>query len=121
MGMLNWFRPRWKHSDSDIRRAAITEIEDPQILVQMIVADAEWFVRHEALARLRALKPAQTHYHRLMRESGDEEIRRKVVKVMTSEAELERVAEEDRYQYIRDAAKHRLEELHSGIWNDLGE
>lgn len=115
--MLNWFRPRWKHSDPDERRDALEEISDPAILVEMIVSDGEWFVRHEAFAKLRDSDPDQSHYHRLMREAEDEEVRRKVVKVMTDEAELQRVAEQDQYQYIRDAAEHRLEELRTGIWN----
>lgn len=115
--MLNRFRPRWKHSDPDKRREALEEISDPAILVEMIVSDGEWFVRHEAFAKLRDFDPDQSHYHRLMRESGDEEIRRKAVKVMTDEAELQRVAEQDQYKYIRDAAEHRLQELRTGIWN----
>lgn len=115
--MLNWFRPRWKHSNPDKRRDALAEISDPAILVEVIVSDGEWFVRHEAFSKLRDFNPDQSHYHRLMREAEDEEIRRKVVKVMTDETELQRVAERDQYQYIRDAAEHRLEELRSGIWD----
>ena len=121
MGLLNRFRPRWRHSDSDVRFESISEIDDPAILAEMIVSDAEWFVRHEAFAALRALKPDQTHYNRLMRESEDEEIRRKTVKVMTDESEVERVSKEDKYRYIRDAAEHRLQELRTGLWDHLAE
>ena len=84
----------------------------------MIIRDSEWFVRHDAFGALRALDPAQEHYHRLMRDSGDEEIRRKAVKVMTTESEIERVSKEDEYQYVRDAASHRLDELRTGLWDD---
>ncbi len=119
MSLLNWFRPRWKHSNPDVRRDSISEIEDPAILVDIIVGDGEWFIRHEALATLRAMQPDDTHYQRLMQQSSDEEIRRKVVKVMTDEIELERVAREDKYLYIRDAAEHRLEEIRTGLWEHL--
>lgn len=119
MSLLNWFRPRWKHSNADVRRDCIAEIENPAILVDIIVGDSEWFVRHEALTALRAMRPEDAHYRRLMRQSGDEEIRRKVVKVMTDEAELERVANADTYRYIRDAAEHRLDELRTGLWEHL--
>ena len=117
--MLNWFRPKWKHSNPDVRKASLDEIKDPGVLVGIIIGDSEWFIRHDAMAVLRAMQPDESHYHRLMRESGDEEIRRKVVKVMTDEAELRRVAENDKYRYIRDAAEHRLNELRTGMWNDL--
>ena len=71
------------------------------------------------MAALRGLQPEQSHYHLLMRKSGDEEIRRKAVKVMTDEGELQRVAENDKYRYIRDAAEHRLDELRTRIWDDV--
>ncbi len=118
MGVLDALRPKWKNSDADVRQHAIAEITDPSILVEMIKRDSEWFVRHDAFAALRALQPDQEHYHRLMRESDDEEVRRKVVKVMTNEAEIERISKEDTYQYVRDAAEHRLDELRTGLWDD---
>ena len=76
MGLLNLFRPKWKHSDADVRIEAIGGISDARTLADIVVADSEWFVRHEAFAKLRSLEPDQGHYARLMRESNDEEIRR---------------------------------------------
>ncbi len=119
MGLLDLLRPQWKHSNADVRMEAVSGMTDPTTLANVIVRDSEWFVRHEALAVLRALDPDQSHYARLLRESGDEEIRRKVVKVMTDEPELERVASEDHYQYVRDAAEHRLDEIRTGLWDKL--
>ncbi len=119
MGLLNLFRPKWRHSNPDVRKQAISEIRDPHLLVDIIVSDGEWFVRHEAFSALRELGPDDASYGRLVRESGDEEIRRKAVKQMTDESELERVAREDQYRYIRDAAEHRLGEVRTGVWKDL--
>ena len=121
MGLLNLFRPKWRHSNADVRIEAIASISDPQVLVDVIVADGEWFVRHEGFAKLRSLDPDQAHYARLMRESNDEEIRRKAVKIMTDVSELERVAKEDQYLYVRDAAEHRLDEIRTGIWDKLAQ
>lgn len=121
MGLLDRFRPQWRHSDPDVRRDSIAGITDPAILVEIIIKDSEWFVRHEAFAALRALHPEDFHYRRLMRHSGDEEIRRKAVKVMTDESEIERVAKEDKYLYVRDAATHRLQEIRTGLWEHLPE
>lgn len=119
MGLLNLFRPKWRHSSADVRRDALSGITDAEVLVDIIVGDGEWFVRHEAFAALRDLGADETSYRRLVRESGDEEIRRKAVKVMTDVPELERVAREDQYLYIREAAEHRLDEIRTGIWNNL--
>ena len=119
MGLMNLFHPRWKHSNADIRREAISTITDPVVLTEIVIGDGDWFVRHEAFSALRDMQPEQSHFRRVVRESSDEEIRRKVVKIMTDEPELERVASEDSYLYIRDAAKHRLEELRTGLWGDL--
>lgn len=119
MGLMDSFRPKWRNSDPDVRLASIAGIEDAGTLVDVIIRDPEWFVRHEALAALRAMSPDESHFARLMRESGDEEIRRKVVKVMSDESELSRAAREDQYRYVRDAAEHRLREIQTGVWGRL--
>ena len=116
--MLNAIRPKWKHSDADVRIAAAKELDDPEILCKIISKDAEWFVRHNALIRLRELSPDQKWYVQLMREAKDEEIRRKVVKVMTEESDIEWVAKNDKYRYVRDAAEHRLDELRRNLYDE---
>lgn len=118
MGLLDAIRPDWKNSDADVRIAAAKELDDPEILTKMIVKDAEWFVRHNAFARLRALKPDAQWYRKVAEHSGDEEIRRKVVKVMSDESDLEWVAKNDKYRYVRDAAEHRLDELRKNLYGE---
>ena len=118
MGLLDAIRPDWKHSDADVRIAAAKELSDPEILVKMIIKDSEWFVRHNAFARLRALKPDSKWYRLVAEQSGDEEIRRKVVKVMANEADLEWVAKNDKYLYVRDAAEHRLDEIRQNVYGE---
>ena len=118
MGLLDALRPKWKSSDADVRLAAAKELEDPEILTAVIIEDPEWFVRHNALIRLRELKPDQKWYAKIMRVSKDEEIRRKVVKVMTETADIEWVVQHDEYRYVRDAAEHRLNEIKNGVWQD---
>lgn len=118
MGLLDALRPKWKNSDADVRLAAAKELQDAEILAAVIIEDGEWFVRHNALIRLRELNPDQQWYAKIMRESKDEEIRRKVVKVMTNVADIEWVAQNDEYRYVRDAAEHRLHEIKTGAWKD---
>ena len=121
MGLLDAIRPKWKHSDADVRLAAAKELRDPETLVKMIVEDGEWFVRHNALIALRDLQPDQKWYVAIMRKSSDEEIRRKVVKAMNVESDVEWVAKNDAYRYVRDAAEHRLHELRENVWGEKDE
>ncbi len=118
MGILDPLRPKWKNSDPDVRIAAAKELDDPAVLVKMIIGDGEWFVRHNAFGRLRELNPEQSWYAKVMRESGDEEVRRKVVKVMTDLNDLRWVAKNDQYRYVRDAAEHRIGELENNVWGE---
>ncbi|MDA0206803.1 MAG: hypothetical protein O3A53_12350 [Acidobacteria bacterium] len=118
MGLLDALRPKWKNSDADVRLAAAKELQDQEILAAIIIEDSEWFVRHNTLIRLRELNPDQQWFGKIMRECKDEEIRRKVVKVMTDVADIEWVAKNDEFRYVRDAAEHRLDEIKTGTWKD---
>ncbi len=121
MGILDPIRPKWKNSDPDVRIAAAKQLDDPEILVKMIIGDGEWFVRHNAFSRLRDLAPDQRWYAKVMRESKDEEVRRKVVKVMNNLDDLNWVAQNDQYRYVRDAAEHRIHEIENNVWGERSE
>jgi hypothetical protein len=119
MGLFNLFRPKWKHSDPDVRVAAANETSDETILIEMAGSDREWFVRHHAFDVLRSRNCGQHVYAHLARHAGDEEIRRKAIKKLTDQAVLQEVAAGDKYRYIRDAAEHRLEELRENVWGEV--
>jgi hypothetical protein len=119
MGVFDLFRPKWKHSDPDVRVAAANETSDESILIEMAAKDREWFVRHNAFDVLRSRNCGQHVYAHLARHAGDEEIRRKAIKRLTDQAVLQGVASGDKYRYIRDAAEHRLEELRENLWGEV--
>lgn len=119
MGVFDLFRPKWKHSDPDVRVAAANEISDENILIEMAAKDREWFVRHHAFDVLRSRNCGQHVYAHLARHAGDEEVRRKAIKRLTDQAVLQEVASGDKYRYIRDAAEHRLEELRENVWGEV--
>lgn len=118
MGLFDVFRPKWKHSDPDVRVAAASELDDENILIEMAAKDREWFVRHHAFDVLRSRDCGQHVYAQLARTASDEEIRRKAIKKLTDQAVLQEVAANDKYRYIRDAAEHRLEELRENLWGE---
>lgn len=118
MGVLDLFRPKWKHSDSDVRMAAAKELDDVEILKQMAGHDKDWFVRHGVFDLLRSRDPGDDIYAYLAKDAMDEEIRRKAIKRLRDEETLKWVAKNDKYRYIRDAAEHRLEELRSNLYGE---
>ena len=118
MAIFDLFRPKWKNSDPDVRIAAAQQLEDPSTLTQMAAGDREWFVRHRVFDVIREKFAAQQTYAYLARNSIDEEIRRKAVKLVSDETVLQDIAKNEKYRYVRDAAEHRLEELHTDVWSE---
>lgn len=119
MGLFDSFRPKWKHSNPDVRAAAAKEVTDENILIEMAAQDREWFVRHNVFDELRSRNCGQNVYAHLARHAGDEEIRRKAIKKLTDQTVLQEIASQDKYRYVRDAAEHRLGELRENIWGEL--
>lgn len=119
MGVFDLFRPKWKHSNPDVRVAAAKETDDEKILTEMAAHDREWFVRHNAFDLLRSRNCGQHVYAHLARHAGDEEIRRKAIKRLTDRDVLQQVAAGDKYRYVRDAAEHRLDELRQNLWGEM--
>ncbi len=62
MGLFDLFRPKWKHSDPDVRIAAAQQLEDSSTLMQMAASDREWFVRHRVFDVIREKFADQTTY-----------------------------------------------------------
>jgi hypothetical protein len=118
MSLLDSIRPKWKNSDADVRVEAIKETADGAVLVEIARDDKDYFVRHEAFARLREVAAEQKFFADLARTGKDEEIRRKAVKALKDETVLEDVAKNDKYRYIRDAAELRLDELRNNTFGE---
>lgn len=116
--MFNLFRPKWKHSNPDRRLEAAREIQDHGILKEMAANDRDWFVRHRVFDLIRDQNPADEVYAYLVKNSLDEEIRRKAIKKLKDQKVLQEVAKTDKYRYVRDAAENRLEELRLNTWGE---
>jgi hypothetical protein len=48
MGLLDMFRPKWKHSDWHIRESAVKNLTDQVLLAKIAVRDKDWHVREMA-------------------------------------------------------------------------
>jgi hypothetical protein len=52
MAILDLFRPKWRHSDPEVRKAALSEVSDRGLLKQISAQDDHVEVRAAAAARL---------------------------------------------------------------------
>jgi len=121
MGLLDGLRPKWKNSDPDVRLAAAKELTDIGLLKEIVCTDRDWMVRHHVFMALKDLNPPEGVFIELAKTASDEEIRRKAIKKIKDPAELEDIAKNDKYRFVRDAAEHRLEELRTNLWGEKEE
>lgn len=118
MGLLDAIRPKHKHSNPDIRVEAARETDDISVLLDLAERDGNYFVRHAAFSEIRSRFDEQTHFEHVARNAEDTEVRRKAIKKMLNEEALAAIARDDKYQYIRDAAEHRLDELQRNLFGE---
>jgi hypothetical protein len=52
MSIRDWFTPRWRHSDPEVRKSAIKRLTDRNALVSIAKSDEDGDVRHIAKIRL---------------------------------------------------------------------
>lgn len=52
MNLLNLFRPKWKHTNPEIRRTAVQRLEDQTVLVGVAQSDEDTSVRKTALMKI---------------------------------------------------------------------
>jgi hypothetical protein len=55
MKFQDFFVPRWQHSNPDVRQKAVTRLNDPKLLRQIIDKDDDEMVRLSAQERLSAI------------------------------------------------------------------
>ena len=52
MGLMNLFRPKWKHSDPAVRRAAVSELQDQDTLIKVARNDEDLHARKAAVEKI---------------------------------------------------------------------
>lgn len=52
MGLIDIFKPKWKHKDSDVRLEAVQELDDQKILVKIAKNDSDKYVRGVAVRKI---------------------------------------------------------------------
>lgn len=88
MSLLDLFRPKWKRSNPETRKAAAAEIDDVAILVKMVEDDPDESVRLAAVARI----DDQAALAEIARENYCARVRGAAVERLTDDATLAEIA-----------------------------
>jgi hypothetical protein len=109
MGILAWFRPKWKHAESDVRLGAVTRLCNYSALAWVIRNDPDPRVRGGAIERLDSLAMSdQSTLADVARNHSDAAVRRIAVLRVRDQSILADVAKSDSDSEVRKAADQAL-------------
>ncbi len=52
MGLMDIFKPKWKHSDPEIRILGVNKLSDQAMLAEVAKGDEDYLVRETAVDRI---------------------------------------------------------------------
>ena len=108
MSILDLFRPKWKHSDYDVRCKAVEGITDQLKLARIAARDRHWSVRMAAAAKLSDIEGAQAVYLDIAKHEQDGRGRLEAVEHLTDQSALAGIAKKDWDSCVRERAVRRL-------------
>lgn len=105
MNLVDLFRPKWRHSDRNVRFAAVRDyLIAPDDLVKIAIRDTDKDIRVAAAGRL-------THDVELLQviaKASDPDVRGTAVEKIMSQKSLARIAREDASSQVRAIARERI-------------
>jgi hypothetical protein len=104
MGLLDLFKPKWRHSKAEIRLKAMGMIENQALLARIATKDNDADVRGAAVLGL----TDQALLARIATEDNDADVRGAAVLGLTDQALLARIATEDNDGGVRGTAAWRV-------------
>jgi hypothetical protein len=104
MGLMNLFRPKWKHSDSDVRQDAVKLITDHTLLAEIAQQDDSGYVRCEAVRKL----TDQALLAKIAQTDDDSRVRENAVRWLTDQVQLAEVVKRGRHLLTRMEAASKL-------------
>lgn len=107
MAFKDMFRPKWKHSDAEIRLQAIEKLEDQKILAEVAKNDESPEVRKAAVFRL----DNQALLTEISKQSRDIEVRKLVPNNIYDQEILAEIAINDESPEVRNIAQTRINTL----------
>ncbi len=103
-GLINLFRPKWRHTDSQVREAAVGRLTDPRLLTRIAQKDESLSVRGAAVQKLadHALLAA------IAQQDESDWVREAAVEKLTDNALLSEIAQKDQSPSVRKAAVRKI-------------
>jgi acyl carrier protein len=106
MGMGDLFRPKWRHSNADVRCQAVATLTDQEILAHLVLEDTSAAVRWEAANRV----TDETTLVQLARNPPDLQVRLAAVKRLAAQEALAGFALNDPSPELRSLAARQISE-----------
>jgi len=104
MALMDIFRPKWKNSDQEVRKAAIEQLTDQAILAEIAKTDKECAVCQVAVKRL----TDQALLAEIVKTNKKSEVREAAVEKISDQALLAEIARTDRDMYVCVKALQRM-------------
>jgi hypothetical protein len=128
MGFLDLFRPKWRHSDVEVRSEAVRELDDAALLARVLEGDDEPRIRRIALKKISdldaILRAAERDADAGVREAAMEKASARLLGAATGDDEeaarraIERLTERDLAQVARTAHEPAIRKLALGKVKD---
>jgi len=106
MAFADWFRPKWRHSNPSVRRAAVQALTAPALLARVAREDADASIRCLAVEMM----SDEEVLGQVAREDADEQVRSSALSRVTLPAVLLEVVQKGRPGEARSSALARLTE-----------
>lgn len=104
MSIIDWFRPKWKHSNREVRLAAVLGLTDQSILADTAKFDQDTNIRIAAVARV----ADQNLLVNIAKTDKDEKVRALAVEHVTNPTVLTDISKTDKVPAVRKAAMARV-------------
>ena len=105
MGIADWFRPGWKHSNWEVRKVAVARIKDQAVLAEVVTNEDHPAVRKAAVEHV----TDQAVLSKVALNDGSDEVRRAAVERVTDQAVLAQIAAEEVKRYSHDGKDRNWE------------
>ncbi len=106
MGLMDLFKPKWKRSDPEVRKAAVEKIDDQNILAKIVRNDNDGNVRYKAVEKL----TDQQLLSDIARDDVDKYVRSRAAENITDRKILEDLAISSSDEKIRKMAVDIIED-----------
>jgi hypothetical protein len=104
MSLLDSFKPKWKHSDPNVRREAIEKVTEQKILYKIVFNDENADVRKAAFEKI----TDQDVLSAIARNDENADVRKAAIEKVTDQDVLSEIAKYDENEDVRKAAFEKV-------------